>query len=224
MVKPRTIQTLEDMLRACILDFKGNWGDYVTLIEFSYNNNYHSSIGMAPYEALYGRKCRSPLCWDEVGEKRITGPELVQLTVEKVAIIRQKLKEAQDRQKSWADIKRRSLEFHPGDKVYLRVSPTRGVMRFGEKGKLSSRYIGPFEYLTKYLSDPSHVLEPEPLLLKENLNYEEFPLRIVDRKEQVLRRRSIPYVKVQWSNHTEREATGIRRSYTYAIPELFKSQ
>ncbi|KAL0401906.1 UNVERIFIED_CONTAM: hypothetical protein Slati_4220500 [Sesamum latifolium] len=81
--------------------------------------------------------------------KRITGPELVQLTVEKVAIIRQKLKEAQDRQKSWADIKRRSLEFHPGDKVYLRVSPTRGVMRFGEKGKLSSRYIGPFGVLGK---------------------------------------------------------------------------
>ncbi|KAL0406337.1 UNVERIFIED_CONTAM: Transposon Ty3-I Gag-Pol polyprotein [Sesamum latifolium] len=96
----RTIQNLEDMLRVCILDFKGNWGDYVTLIEFSYNNSYHSSIDMAAYEALYGRKCRSPLCWDEVGEKRITGPELVQLTVEKVAIICQKLKEAQYRQKS----------------------------------------------------------------------------------------------------------------------------
>ncbi|KAL0411152.1 UNVERIFIED_CONTAM: Transposon Ty3-I Gag-Pol polyprotein [Sesamum latifolium] len=123
----RTIPTLEDMLRACILDFQCNWGDYVTLIEFSYNNSYHSSIGMAPYEALYGKKCRSPLCWDEVGEKRITRPKLVQLSVEKVIIIRQKLKEAQDRQKSWANIKRRSLEFHPGDKVYLRVSPTRGL-------------------------------------------------------------------------------------------------
>ncbi|KAL0373932.1 UNVERIFIED_CONTAM: Transposon Ty3-I Gag-Pol polyprotein [Sesamum radiatum] len=84
----RTIPTLEDMLRACILDFKGNWGDYVTLIEFSYKNSYHSSIGMAPYEALYGRKCISPLCWDEVGEKTITGLELVQLTIEKVAITR----------------------------------------------------------------------------------------------------------------------------------------
>ncbi|KAK4407930.1 hypothetical protein Sango_0374000 [Sesamum angolense] len=121
------------------------------------------------------------------------------------------------------DIKRRSLEFHPEDKVYLRVSLTRGVMRFGEKENLSPRYIGPVEILQKvgrvayqlalpptlsqahnifhvsqlriYLYDPSHVLEPEPLLLKENLNYEEFPLRIVDHKEQVLRRRSIPLLK-----------------------------
>ncbi|KAL0403807.1 UNVERIFIED_CONTAM: Transposon Ty3-I Gag-Pol polyprotein [Sesamum radiatum] len=96
----RTIQTLEDMLRACVLDFKGGWSDYLTLVEFSYNNSYHSSLGMAPYEALYGRKCRSPLCWNEVGEKVITGPELVQETVEKVATIRKRLEEAQDRQKS----------------------------------------------------------------------------------------------------------------------------
>ncbi|XP_073153461.1 uncharacterized protein [Henckelia pumila] len=92
----RTIQTLEDMLRACALDFSGNWSEHLPLIEFAYNNSYHSSIGMAPYEALYGRKCRSPLYWDEVGEKAITGPELVQETIEKVTIIKERLKSAQD--------------------------------------------------------------------------------------------------------------------------------
>ncbi|KAL0409458.1 UNVERIFIED_CONTAM: hypothetical protein Sradi_1880200 [Sesamum radiatum] len=223
------------MLRACVLDFKGGWSDYLTLVEFSYNNSYHSSIGVAPYEALYGRKCRTPLCWDEVGEKVITGPELVQETIEKVASIRKRLKRAQDRQKSWADVKRRPLEFHQGDKVYLKIFPTRGVIRFGRSGKLSPRYVGPYEVLEKlgevayrialppslarvhnvfhvlqlrrYIPDSMHVLEPEPLLVKENLTYEEFPIRIIDRKEQVLRTRTIPYVKVQWSNHTEREAT-----------------
>ena len=80
----RTIQTLEDMLRSCALDFEGNWEEHLPLVEFAYNNSYHSSIGMAPYEALYGRKCRSPICWTEVGERQILGPELVQQTTEKI--------------------------------------------------------------------------------------------------------------------------------------------
>ena len=107
----RTIQTLEDMLRACVMDFGGNWDDHLMLIEFSYNNSYHSSIGMAPFEALYGRRCRSPLYWDEVGERKITGPEMVQTTVEKVAIVKEKMKAAQDRQKSLENLRRRPLEF-----------------------------------------------------------------------------------------------------------------
>ncbi|KAL3510631.1 hypothetical protein ACH5RR_030032 [Cinchona calisaya] len=244
----RTIQTLEDMLRACAIDFKGNWDEQLMLIEFSCNNSYHSSIGMAPYEALYGRKCRSPLYWDEVGERRLTGPELIQITVDKITIIRDKLKAAQDRQKSWADMKRRPLEFQVGDKVYLKVSPTRGVMRFGKSGKLSPRFVGPFEILKrvgnlayqlalppelarvhnifhvsqlrKYISDPSHVIDYQPLSSKEELVYEEVPVRIIDTKEQVLRHRSIPFVKVQWSNHSEREATweseiNMRNKYPY---------
>ena len=95
----RTIQTLEDMLRSCVLQFKGNWDDQLALMEFAYNNSYHSSIGMAPYEALYGKQCRTPLCWSEVGERRLIGPELVQLTAEKIDIIRERLKTAQSRQK-----------------------------------------------------------------------------------------------------------------------------
>ncbi|KAL8156538.1 hypothetical protein AgCh_001581 [Apium graveolens] len=98
-----TIQTMEDMLRTYAIDFKGNWDDHFPLIEFSYNNSYHASIGMPPYEALYGRKCRSPTYWDEVGERKLIGPELVQQTKEKVETIRKRLIAAQDRQKKYAD-------------------------------------------------------------------------------------------------------------------------
>ena len=107
----RTIQTLEDMLRVCVVDFKGNWDDYLPLIEFSYNNSYHASIGMPPFEALYGRKCRSPLYWDEVGERKILGPELVQQTKEKIELIRQRLVAAQYRQSKYADQHRKDIEF-----------------------------------------------------------------------------------------------------------------
>ncbi|KAD3641324.1 hypothetical protein E3N88_30548 [Mikania micrantha] len=145
----RTIQTLEDILRACALEWTGNWDEYLCLVEFAYNNSWQASIGMAPFELLYGRKCRAPICWDEVGEKTIEGPELVQITNEKVAIARERLKEAQSRQKSYADKHRRALEFIVGDKVFLKVSPCRGVRRFGLKGKLSPRFIGPFEILER---------------------------------------------------------------------------
>ncbi|XP_073153229.1 uncharacterized protein [Henckelia pumila] len=145
---------------------------------------------MAPYEALYGRKCRSPLYWDEVGEKAVIGPEIIQETVGKVAIIKEKLKAAQDRQKSWADLKRRPLEFEVGEKVYVKLSPMKGVVRFCKAGKLNPRYVGPFEILDKlrkYVPNPSHILEEEPLVtdgnLNEELKYEEVPIRIVDTGE-----------------------------------------
>jgi hypothetical protein len=126
---------------------KGNWDDHLPLIEFAYNNSYHSSIQMAPYEALYGRKCRSPICWEEVGERKLLGPELVQMSTEKIKLIREWLKTAQSRQKSYADRRRRDLEFHIGDFVFLKVSPFSGVKRFEKKGKLSPRFVGPFEIL-----------------------------------------------------------------------------
>ena len=93
----RTIHTLEDMLKACVLEFKGSWDRYLPLMEFFYNNSYQSSIEMAPYEALYVRKCRTPLCWDEVGERKLLGPEIVQVTIDNVKVIRDRLKIAQDR-------------------------------------------------------------------------------------------------------------------------------
>ena len=104
---------------------------------------------MTPYEALYGRRCRTPVCWGEVGERKLIGPELVQATSENVKLIREKLKTAQERQKSYADKRRRDLEFEVGDKVFLKLSPWKGILRFGRKGKLSPRYIGPYEILER---------------------------------------------------------------------------
>ncbi|GJQ91998.1 putative reverse transcriptase domain-containing protein [Tanacetum coccineum] len=145
----RTIQTLEDMLRACVIDFGKGWVKHLPLAEFSYNNSYHASIKAAPYEALYGRKCRSPICWAEVGEAQLTGPELIQETTEKIVLIKQRMQAAQDRQKSYADRKRKPMEFEVGDRVMLKVSPWKGVVRFGKRGKLNPRYVGPFKVLAK---------------------------------------------------------------------------
>ncbi|GJR04640.1 putative reverse transcriptase domain-containing protein [Tanacetum coccineum] len=124
----RTIQTLEDMLRACVLDFGGSWDTHLPLIEFSYNNSYHTSIKCAPFEALYGRKCRSPVIWTEVGESQLIGPEIVQETTEKIFQIKERLKTARSRQKSYADKRRKPLEFEVGDRVLLKVSPWKGVL------------------------------------------------------------------------------------------------
>ncbi|GJZ13569.1 putative reverse transcriptase domain-containing protein [Tanacetum coccineum] len=145
----RTIQTLEDMLRACVIDFGKGWDRHLPLVEFSYNNSYHTSIKAAPFEALYGRKCRSPICWAEVGDAQLTGPEIVHETTEKIIQIKKRIQAARDRQKSYADRRRKPLEFEVGDKVMLKVSPWKGVIRFGKRGKLNPRYIGPFKILDR---------------------------------------------------------------------------
>ncbi|GJV46675.1 putative reverse transcriptase domain-containing protein [Tanacetum coccineum] len=145
----RTIQTLEDMLRACVLDFGKGWDKHLPLVEFSYNNSYHTSIKAAPFEALYGRKCRSPICWAEVGDRQLTGPEIIHETTEKIVQIKSRIQAARDRQKSYADVRRKPLEFQIGDKVMLKVSPWKGVIRFGKRGKLNPRYIGPFKSIDK---------------------------------------------------------------------------
>ena len=124
------------MLRACVLDFKGNWSNHFPLVEFAYNNSYQASIGMAPYEALYGRPCRSHTCWLEEGESSLFGQDIVRETTEKIQLIRERLRTTQSRQKSYADRRRRPLEFQEGDYVFLKVSPKNGVFRFGKKGKL----------------------------------------------------------------------------------------
>jgi hypothetical protein len=133
------------MLRVCIIHYGTNWDKSLALAEFYYNNSYQSSLQMAPFEALYGRRCRTPLSWSETGERQIFGPNLVTQAKDKVKLIQANLKAAQSRQKSYADQRRKPLQFQVGDYVYLRVSPTKGVQRFGIKGKLAPRYIGPFE-------------------------------------------------------------------------------
>ncbi|GJV70399.1 putative reverse transcriptase domain-containing protein [Tanacetum coccineum] len=130
----RTIQTLEDMLRACVIDFGNGWVKHLPLVEFSYNNSYHASIKAAPLRHFPCRKCRS-LCWAEVGEVQLTGPEIVQETTEKIIQVKQRMQAARDRQKSYADLKRKPMEFEVGDKVMLKVSPWKGVVRFGKKGE-----------------------------------------------------------------------------------------
>ena len=116
----RAIQTLEDMLRASVIEFKGSWNRYLPLMEFAYDNSYQSNIEMVPYEALYGRKIRTPLYWDEIGERKLLGSEIVQVKTNNVKVIRDRLKIARDRQKSYADNRRRDLEFQVGDQVVLR--------------------------------------------------------------------------------------------------------
>ena len=232
----RVNQVMEDMLRACVLDFKGSWEEHLPLIEFAYNNSYHSSTGMAPYEALYGRPCRSPVCWAEVGDKELLGPQIVQETTEKITIIRDRIRTAQSRQKSYADLKRRTLEFAVGDFVFLKVSPMKGVVRFGKKkGKLSPRFVGPFEIiervgdlayrlalppslsgvhnvfhvsmLRRYIQDESHVIDLGRITVKENATFVVTPVRILDKSTKQLRKKSVDLVKVLWSQHDEGDAT-----------------
>lgn len=248
----RTIQTLEDMLRACALDLAGTWEEHLPLIEFAYNNSYHSSIGMAPYEALYGRPCRSPTCWTEVGEKQLLGPEMIQICTDKIARIRERLRTAQSRQKSYADRRRRPLEFKEGDYVYLKVSPTKGVMRFGKRGKLAPRYVGPYRITTrigevayklelpddlagvhnvfhvsmlrKCLEENTQVLPVEDIQITPDLTTRERAVRILDKKEKVLRNKTVPLVLVVWEHHGKEAATWEREAdMRMEYPQLFET-
>nr|AAO73227.1 retrotransposon protein, putative, Ty3-gypsy sub-class [Oryza sativa Japonica Group]ABF97946.1 retrotransposon protein, putative, Ty3-gypsy subclass [Oryza sativa Japonica Group] len=145
----RVNQILEDMLRACALDFGGALDKSLPYAEFSYNNSYQASLQMAPFEALYGRKCRTPLFWDQIGERQLFGTEVLIEAEEKVRTVRERLRIAQSRQKSYADNHRRELTFEAGDFVYLRVTPLLGVHRFQIKGKLAPRFVGPYKILER---------------------------------------------------------------------------
>jgi hypothetical protein len=145
----RVNQIMEDMLRACVLTYGRDWEQSLPYAEFSYNNSYQASLGMSPFKALYGRKCKTPLMWSEVGERALVGPALIKEAEEKVAEIREKLKAAQSRQKNYADKKRREISFNLRDFVYLKVSPIRGTRRFQVQGKLAPRYVGPYQVLKK---------------------------------------------------------------------------
>jgi hypothetical protein len=204
------------------------------LAEFSYNNSYQSSLKMAPFEALYGRRCRTPLNWSKAGEREIFGPDLVLEVEEKVRVMKRNLEATQARQKSYHDKRRKPLQFEVGYHVYLKVSPTKGVQRFGIKGKLAPRYIGPYEIKTNctiayQLELPPHMsavhdvfhvsqlrkcvrlptevlLEPE-IEIEPNLSYQEHPIKVLDQKERSTRAKSIIMYKVQWSHHLVEEAT-----------------
>ncbi|WVZ85088.1 LOW QUALITY PROTEIN: hypothetical protein U9M48_032045 [Paspalum notatum var. saurae] len=223
----RVNQILEDMLRACALTYSTKWEECLPLAEFAYNNSYQKSLEMAPFEALYGRRCRTPLNWSEPGERVIFGPDC-------------NLKRAQSRQKSYSDKRRRPLVFEVNDHVYLRVSPMKGVHRFGVKGKLAPRYVrlrsrskcGPVAYrlelpphpaavhdvfhvsqLKKCLRVPEEAVDTSQIQIEPDLTYEERPIKILDQKQRATRRRAINFYKVQWSNNSEEEATWEQEEY-----------
>jgi len=220
----RTIQSLEDLLRTCILDHLGTWDEVLPLIEFTYNNSFHASIGMAPYEALYGRKCRTPLYWYQDGEVVLVGPELLKQTIKKVRLVRNKMQASQSRQKAYADRRRRPLEFEAGDHLFLRVTRTTGVGKALRSRKLSpkflglyqiSRRIGPVAYeialppqlanlhpvfhvsqLRKYVFNPSHVLEVEDVQIREDLTVEVPPVELEKSRVEEHRGKTVNIVKV----------------------------
>jgi hypothetical protein len=140
----RTNQILEDMLRACALQDKLGWDKGLPHAEFSYNNSYQASLKMSPFEVLYGRNCRTPLHWDQPGERQVFVPDILLKAKENIRMVQENLKAAQSRQQSYADTRRRELSFEVGDYVYLKVSPIRGTKRFGVKDKLAPRYIGSY--------------------------------------------------------------------------------
>ncbi|GJY13721.1 putative reverse transcriptase domain-containing protein [Tanacetum coccineum] len=232
------------------IDFGKGWVNHLPLVEFSYNNSYHASIKAAPFEALYGRKCRSPVCWTEVGEAQILGPELIQETTEKIIQIKQRMQAARDRQKSYADLKRKPMEFQVGDKVMLKVSPWKGVVHFGKRGKLNPRYVGPFKVIervgevayklelpeelsrvhnTFHVSNLKKCHADEPLAvpldglhLDDKLHFVEEPLEIVGREVKRLKRSRIPLVKVRWNSKRGPEFTWEREDqFKKKYPHLF---
>nr|GEX53908.1 reverse transcriptase domain-containing protein [Tanacetum cinerariifolium] len=218
-----TIQTLEDMIRACVLDFGGSWDVYLPSVEFSYNNSYHSSVRCTSFKELYGRKCRSLIMWAEVGEGQLIGPELVQETAKKISQIKDKLKVVCDRQKNYADKRMKPLDFSVGDYFLLKVSPWKGVVSFGKKGKLAPRFVGPFEIikkvgpmayrldfpeeligvhdtfhvsnLKKCLADPTLQVPLDEIRVIAKLNFMEEPVGILDREFKKLKWSKIAIVK-----------------------------
>ncbi|GKC29464.1 putative reverse transcriptase domain-containing protein [Tanacetum coccineum] len=214
------------------------------------STTYHASIKAAPFEALYGRKCRSPICWTEVGGAQILGPELIQETTEKIIRIKQRMQASRDRQKSYADLKRKPMEFQVGDKVMLKVSPWKGVVRFGKRGKLNPRYVGPFKVIervgevayklelpeelsrvhnTFHVSNLKKCHADEPLAvpldglhLDDKLHFVEEPLEVVGREAKRLKQSQIPLVKVRWNSKRDPEFTWEREDqFKKKYPHLF---
>ncbi|GJX84696.1 putative reverse transcriptase domain-containing protein [Tanacetum coccineum] len=213
----RTIQTLEDMLRACVMDFGGSWDTHLPLIEFSYNNSYHTSIKCAPFEALYGRKCRSPVIWTKVGESQLIGPEIVQETTKKIVQIKERLKTARSRQKSYADKRRKPLEFQVGDRVLLKVSPWKGVLPQELSCVHDTFYVS---NLKKCLAEPDVQVPLDEIEIDENLRFVEEPIKIVERDVKKLKRRRIPLVKVRWNSRKDRVNLNMKTNSDEIFPSF----
>ncbi|GJT82851.1 putative reverse transcriptase domain-containing protein [Tanacetum coccineum] len=238
------------MLRACVLYFEGNWDVHLPLVEFLYNNSYHDTVRCALFEALYGRKCRSPIMWAEVGEGQLIGPEVVQETTKNISQIKDRLKAARDRQKSYADKRRKPLEFSVGDYVLLKVSPWKGVVHFRKKGKLTPRFVRPFEIiekvgpvayrldlpeelngvhdtfyvsnLKKCLADPTLQVPLDEIRVDAKLNFMEESVEILEREFKKLKRSRFAIIKVWWNSKRGLEFTWEREDQMkLKYPNLF---
>ncbi|GKD31451.1 putative reverse transcriptase domain-containing protein [Tanacetum coccineum] len=246
----RTIQMLEDMLCACVLDFEKGWDRHLPLVEFWYNNSYHTSIKAAPFEAWYGRMCRSPICWAKVGDSQLTGPKIIHEMTDKIVQIKNRIQAARDHQKSYANIRQKPLEFQVGDKVMLKVLPWKGVIRFGKRGKLNPRYIEPFKIIAKvetvayrlelpkrlsrvhstfHISKLKKCVADEPLAIPldeiqvdDKLHFIEEPIEIINHEVKRLNQSRIPIVKVHWNYRRGTEFTWEREDQMQKkYPHLF---
>ncbi|GJU83689.1 putative reverse transcriptase domain-containing protein [Tanacetum coccineum] len=221
----RTIQTLEDMLRACVIDFGNGWVKHLPLVEFSYNNSCHASIKAAPFEALYDRKCHSPVCWTEVGEVQLTSLEIVQETTEKVIKIKQRFQAARDRKKSYADLKRKRMKFQVRDRVMLKVLAK--VRDIAYKLKLPqelSRVHNTFHIsnLKKCYSDEPLAVPLDGLHIDYKLRFMEEPIEIMDQEVKRLKQSRIPIVMVRWNSRRGPEFTWEREDqFRKKYPHIF---
>ncbi|GJV80831.1 putative reverse transcriptase domain-containing protein [Tanacetum coccineum] len=219
----RTIQTLEDMLRAYVLDFGKGWDKHLPLVEFSYNNSYHTSIKAAPFEAFYGRKYRSPICWAEVGDRQFTGPEIIHETAEKIVQIKNRIQAARDRQKSYADVRQKPLEFQVGDKVMLKVSPWKGVIRFEQLSRVHSTFH--ISNLKKCMSDEPLVIPLDEIQIDNKIYFIEEPVEIMDREVKRLKQICILIFKVRWNSRRGPEFTWehedqMQKKYPHLFPNF----
>nr|GEZ18475.1 hypothetical protein [Tanacetum cinerariifolium] len=187
------------MLRACVIEFGSSWDRHLPLVEFSYNNSYHVSIKAAPYEALYGRKCRSPVCWSEVGDSQLTSPELIRKTTKKIVQIKNRLLAARSHQKSYADRRSKPLEFEVRDMILARVGPVACTLKLPEelKGIHSTFHV---LNLKKCLAEGDIVVPMDEIQLDDKLHIIEEPVEIVDREVKRLKQSRIPIVKVCWNS------------------------
>ncbi|GJW93853.1 putative reverse transcriptase domain-containing protein [Tanacetum coccineum] len=221
----RTIQILEDMLCAYVVDFGSSWDRHLPLVEFSYNNSYHASIKDAPFEALYGRKCISPVCWSEVGDSQLTGLELIRETTEKIVQIKNRLLTAHSRQKSYVDRISKPLEFGVGDMVLLKILARVGsvayTLELAEKlkGIHSTFHVS---NLKKCLADENLIIPLDEIQLDDKLHFIEEPVEIVDREVMRLKQSRIPIVKVRWNSRRGPEFTWEREDqFKNKYPHLF---